>query len=195
MSSDMSPHEPDEVPEIHRIAQQIDEEIDEEPLDPDVTVAPRPYPHPWTLLRANADLLPVIALGGVLGSLARWGVAEAIPHRPDQFAWATFIVNVTGSLLLGLLMAFVLDVWSHHRYTRPFLGVGVLGGYTTFSTWMLDTRGQLVDRPAVAAAYVVGTLAVGMLAVTAGLVGGRVLIDARNGGSEESDEETKESRP
>ncbi|UDY24034.1 fluoride efflux transporter FluC [Nocardioides sp. Kera G14] len=149
------------------------------PLDPDVSVTPRPYPHPWSLIRANADLLPVIALGGALGSLGRWGLAEALPHDPEDFAWATWLANIAGAFLLGLLMAFVLERWSHHRYTRPFLGVGVLGGFTTFSTWMLDTRAELVSRPLIALSYVVATLLCGLVAVTAGLALGRRLAAPR----------------
>ncbi|MFT4265491.1 MAG: CrcB family protein [Nocardioides sp.] len=150
------------------------------PLDPDVTVEPRPYPHPLTLIRSNADLLPAIAVGGVLGSLARWGLSEALPHDPGEFPWATWIANVSGALLLGLLMAFVLDVWAHHRYTRPFVGVGILGGYTTFSTWMLDVRStDQAGVPGVALLYLGSTLVAGLIAVAAGLAVGRLVIDAR----------------
>jgi fluoride exporter len=157
---------------------EIRSEIAGMPVDPEVSVLPRPYPHPLTLIRANADLLPVIAAGGILGSLARWGLAEAFPHPASGLAWGTFLANVTGALLIGLLMAFVLDVWSSRRYVRPFLGVGILGGYTTFSTWMLDTRGLLASgRPALALAYVVATLVGGLVAVAAGLAAGRWAID------------------
>lgn len=146
-------------------------------VDPDVTVAPRPYPHPSTLVRANLDLLPVIAAGGALGSLARWGLAEALPHPASAFAWGTFVANASGALLLGLLMAFVLGPWAGRRYLRPFLGVGVLGGYTTFSTWMLDTRGLLATgHVPLALGYLGGTLAAGMLAVVLGMAGGRAVI-------------------
>ena len=150
-----------------------------QPVDPDVEVAPRPLPHPWHLVRSNLDLLPVIAVGGSLGSLARWALGEAMPHASAQFAWSTFVINASGSLALGLLMALVLDVWSHHRYTRPFFGVGVLGGYTTFSTYLLDTRGVFAaGRPGVAFAYLLGTTAAGVVAVWVGLVLGRSLVGA-----------------
>lgn len=130
-----------------------------------------------SLLRAHADLLPAIAVGGALGSLARWGIAEALPHSGGDFPLATFVVNATGAMLLGLLMAFVLGPWSHTRYVRPFLGVGVLGGYTTFSTYELDTRGLLAaDAPATAAAYLLGTVVVGLVAVWVGVTAGRLTI-------------------
>ena len=75
----------------------------------------------------------------------------------EGFPWATFIENVSGGFLLGVLMVFLLDVWLPHRYLRPFLGVGVLGGYTTFSTYMLESRDLLAGgRAATAFAYLAG---------------------------------------
>lgn len=134
----------------------------------------RPHPSSRHLARERWDLLLAISAGGALGSLARWGVAELFPHPDDRVAWGTFVANATGALLLGLLMAFMADVWATTRYVRPFLGVGVLGGYTTFSTWMLDTRGLLAaGEPTRAAAYLFGTLVVGLVAVFAGLALGR----------------------
>lgn len=145
--------------------------------DPDVELLERPAPHPWAVLAEHAHLGPVIAVGGALGSLARWAVAQAAPHRADQFAWSTLAVNVLGSLLLGLLMAAVLTIWSHTRFVRPFLGVGVLGGFTTFSTYVLDERGLLAaGHPLPALLYAGATVALGLLAVLAGLGTGRVLI-------------------
>jgi CrcB protein len=158
----------------------VETEIARLPVDPDVEVSPRPLPHPGTLVRANADLLPVIAAGGALGALARWGLSEALPHGPSDFPWATFGENVTGAFLLGLLMALVLDVLAHTRYVRPFLGVGLLGGYTTFSTYMVDARGLLASgHPGTAFAYVGLTLVLGLLATFVGLAGGRWSIDRR----------------
>lgn len=77
-------------------------------------------------------------------------------------------------------MVFVVDVWPPTRYVRPFLGVGVLGGFTTFSTYMLDTRAMLTaGRPFGAAGYLVGTLLVGLVAVWLGIVTARTLIRTR----------------
>lgn len=129
------------------------------------------------LLRQRWDLLLVIAAGGALGSLGRWSLAEAFPHREGQVAWGTVVANVTGALLLGVLMVLALDVWPSRRYVRPFLGVGVLGGYTTFSTYMLDTRDLLASGDAVTAfGYLFGTLLGGLAAVWAGVVLARVLV-------------------
>jgi CrcB protein len=163
----------------HRLGHDVEADLHRLPLDSDIAAAPSREPL-RDLVRHEADLLPVIAVGGALGSLARWGVAEALPHRTSEIAWATAVVNVAGSLLLGLLMAVVLDVWADRRYVRPFLGVGVLGGFTTFSTFELDTRGLLAaHRPALALAYLGGSLLVALVAVGAGVVGARAAIDAR----------------
>lgn len=130
--------------------------------------------------RPQADILLVIAVGGALGSLARWGLAEALPHRPGELTVAVLVANTAGSLLLGVLMAFVLDVWAGRRYVRPFLGVGVLGGFTTFSTYALDARTLLAaDRPGLAALYVLGSVVAGLVAVVVGLAAGRAALGAR----------------
>ncbi|MFT4083897.1 MAG: fluoride efflux transporter CrcB [Nocardioides sp.] len=147
--------------------------------DPSPDRPPRPArPTLAELGRAHADLLPVIAVGGALGSLARWGLAEAWPHR-SGFPFATFVTNLSGALLLGMLMALMLGPLSHTRYLRPFLGVGVLGGYTTFSTYQLETRGLLAaGEVGTAALYLFGSVALGLVAVFAGLSLGRLLIRA-----------------
>ena len=71
------------------------------------------------------------------GSSLPWTVA---PYRAGHFPWGTFLVNIGGCLAIGVLMVLVLDVWPSHRYLRPFAGVGILGGYTTFSTYVLESR-------------------------------------------------------
>jgi CrcB protein len=125
----------------------------------------------------RGDILAVIAAGGAAGSLARWGLTQLLPHPVGTFPWATFTANVSGCLLLGVLMVFVIEVWPPSRYVRPFLGVGVLGGYTTFSTYMLDTRALLVSgRAGLAGEYVFATLAAGLAAVWVGVTGARLLV-------------------
>jgi CrcB protein len=140
----------------------------------------RPRPEPARVdrgLGARWDVLAVVSAGGVLGSLARWGIATLLPRRPGGFPWATFGVNVAGCALLGALMVLVVDVWPPTRYARPFLGTGVLGGFTTFSTYLLDTRSLLAgDRPLTAGVYLVGSLAVGLLGVVGGAAGVRLVL-------------------
>ena len=132
------------------------------PVDPDVERAATPG--------VTWDVLAVIALGGALGSAARWGLGHALVPEPGGFPWATFTENVSGSLALGVLMVLVVEVWPGARLLRPFAGVGLLGGWTTFSTYALDTRGLLaVGHGETAAAYLVGSVAAGLLAVGAAI--------------------------
>lgn len=120
------------------------------------------------------DIVLVVAVGGALGSLARWGLAETLPHASDRVPWSTLTANVVGAFLLGALMVVVLEVGRPGRYLRPFLGVGVLGGFTTFSTYMLDTRTLLAaGEPLRAGGYLFGTLLAGLVAVWLGVVAAR----------------------
>jgi len=152
------------------------------PIDSDVpqerVVPPGRPPRLRQVVTERKDILAVIAVGGALGSLGRWGLGVLIPHDTGSFAWSTFAVNVTGAFLLGVLMAFMVDVWARTRYVRPFLGVGVLGGWTTFSTYMGDARAMLAAGhvPSALLLYVGGTLLVGLGCVWAGLMAGRLTI-------------------
>jgi fluoride exporter len=124
--------------------------------------------------------LAVISAGGVLGALARYGLTVAFPPVPGHFPWTTFGINVTGCLLIGVLMVLVTDLWAGRRLLRPFLGVGVLGGYTTFSTYAVDIRGLVQNgAPLVAAVYLVGTVVAAICAVFAGVAATRWTIRRR----------------
>jgi CrcB protein len=115
-------------------------------------------------------VLAAISAGGVAGALARYGLTEAFPAAAEGFAWATFGINVSGCLLIGVLMVLVTDVWPIQRLLRPFLGTGVLGGYTTFSTYILDIHHLLAAGAArTALAYLAGTLLAALAAVYAGI--------------------------
>jgi len=132
--------------------------------------------HRWRpFLRSRWDVLLVIGAGGALGSLARWGVGELVLSSGESFPWATFIENISGGFALGVLMVFVLEAWPPRRYLRPFLGVGLLGGYTTFSTYMLDTRHLLTDdHLATAYTYLGGSLLAGLAAMWLGIASARL---------------------
>ncbi|MEU1753234.1 CrcB family protein [Micromonospora matsumotoense] len=135
-------------------------------VDPDVDL--RVPTDRGELTARPATVLGAIAAGGVLGALARAGVQAALPHPPTGFPWATFAVNVTGCLLIGALMA-VLDRRRVGPLVRPFLGVGVLGGFTTFSAYVVDVHRALAAGAAgTALAYLAATLVGGLLAVVAG---------------------------
>ncbi|MEV0715320.1 CrcB family protein [Asanoa sp. NPDC050611] len=117
-----------------------------------------------------------ISTGGVLGALARYGIAQAWPTPVGGFPWATFVINVTGCLLIGALMVVVTDLAPRQRLLRPFLGVGVLGGYTTFSTYAVEIRNLIAaGAPGTAALYLLATLAAACAAVFAGLTVARVV--------------------
>ncbi len=151
------------------------------PVDPDaVEPAPRPDRRRAPgVLRGRWDILLVIAAGGALGSVGRWAVSTAVPHDADGVPWATWVENVTGAFVLGALMVLILDAWPPNRYLRPFLGVGVLGGYTTFSTYMLDTRTLLAEgQVPIALGYLFGTLLTGLFAVWAGIGAARAGVGA-----------------
>lgn len=123
------------------------------------------------------DVLAVVAVGGGLGSVARYGLAQAWATPAGGFPWATFTTNVLGSLLLGALMVFVVEIWPPSRYRRPFLGVGILGGFTTFSTYMAETRGLIATgHLALADAYALTSLVAGLAAVWTGVALTRRLV-------------------
>lgn len=86
-------------------------------------------------MREQAPVTAVIALGGAAGAGARYGVDLAWPTVAGGFPWATLTVNVTGCALMGMVMVAITELWVGHRLLRPLLGTGVLGGYTTFSTF------------------------------------------------------------
>ncbi len=118
--------------------------------------------------RDRTMLLAAIAAGGGLGALARYGLAELWPTPPEGFPWATFTTNVSGCFLIGVLMVLITDVWIAHRLLRPFLGVGVLGGFTTFSAYTNETRNLLQPGTiGLAFAYLAGTLVAALLATLA----------------------------
>ena len=130
-----------------------------------------------------------VAVGGGLGSLARWGVGAALEAPRDGFPWATLLVNVTGSFALGAMVVLTVAWWPASRFVRPFVGVGVLGGYTTFSAYMADTRSLLVaDGVGAAAAYVVGTVLVGLLAVWVGMALARPVLSGPEPPSPDSED-------
>ena len=126
-------------------------------------------------------VLPVIALGGVIGASARHALELWWPPPAGGFAWATFVTNVSGCLLIGVLMVYVLEAGGAHPLLRPFVGVGLLGGYTTFSTYAVQSGTMLREgHPTLALTYLLGTLLAAMLAVAAGVVVARSARGARH---------------
>ena len=132
------------------------------------------------VFRTHGAVLAAISVGGAVGSLARYGLGVAFPPGRTGFPWATFGINVVGSLLIGVLMVLVVEVWEAHPLIRPFLGVGILGGFTTFSTYVVDVQ-RLVNAGAAgtALAYLVATLVAALAAVYVGLTLTRIAVGRR----------------
>ena len=119
--------------------------------------------------RSQMPVLGVISAGGVCGALARYGVSVAWPHPATGFPWATFVINASGCLLIGVLMVVVTEVVPGRRLLRPFVGVGVLGGYTTFSTYVLEVhKAATAGAALVAVLYLAGTVLAALLSVWLG---------------------------
>lgn len=126
---------------------------------------------------ATARVLAAVAAGGVLGAEARYGIGVAWPHPPTAFPWPTLLVNSSGCLLIGVLMVVITERARTHPLVRPFLGVGVLGGYTTFSTFAVDVVTLArVGHPVAAGAYLVATPLAALVAVAAGVRGARAVL-------------------
>jgi CrcB protein len=139
-------------------------------IDPDVDLAD-------AARRAELALHPLqvlsaVAVGGVLGSEARYGLTLAFPEATVGVPWTTFAVNVLGCLAIGVLMVAVRRWDGRRPLLRPFAGVGVLGGFTTFSAYAVGVERLLdSDHVAAAVAYLVLTP---VAAVAAAAVGGRL---------------------
>jgi CrcB protein len=119
----------------------------------------------------------LVALGGGLGAAGRFGVSLAIPAREGGWPWATFAINVAGSLLIGLLAGWLSTRGEAGEPWRLFLGVGVLGGFTTFSAYSLETM-RMVERNdwLGASTYSLGSVIAGLAAVAIGLIIARRLF-------------------
>ncbi|MFJ8665261.1 fluoride efflux transporter CrcB [Streptomyces sp. NPDC093600] len=91
--------------------------------------------------RGQLPVVAAVAAGGALGAAARYAAVLAWPTPPGAFPWTILTVNAAGCAAIGVLMVLVTEVAAApHRLVRPFLGTGVLGGFTTFSTYALDTH-------------------------------------------------------
>ena len=111
-----------------------------------------------------------VAAGGALGSLARFWLAELFAAMDlVAFPWATLVTNVTGSLLIGVLAGWLSTRGEAGEPWRLFLGVGMLGGFTTFSAYSLETL-RMVERGEwpMAIMYALGSVLAGLAAVAIG---------------------------
>jgi CrcB protein len=119
----------------------------------------------------------LVGVGGVGGALLRNAVLLAWPAPSNSLPWATLTVNLTGSLVLGALLALLAVGFPRARLWRLLVGSGFIGAYTTFSTWMVETSLLLrSDRPGLAATYLGLSLAGGIGAVVLGALLARGLV-------------------
>jgi CrcB protein len=121
-----------------------------------------------------------VALGGAIGALLRYQTGRGLTHwlgaqAVTAFPWATLTVNVTGSLLMGILAGFLARHGQGGEQWRLFIGVGVLGGFTTFSSFSLEMM-LLIERgqPLQALTYVLISVLAGLSALYIGLIAMRV---------------------
>ncbi|MFF4547077.1 fluoride efflux transporter CrcB [Streptomyces sp. NPDC001435] len=140
----------------------------------------RPSPARRSARRAQVPVVAVVALGGALGATARYALTLWWPTQPGGFPWATFVTNVVGCAVIGVFMVIITDVWAAHRLVRPFFGTGVLGGFTTFSTYAVDVQ-RLADsgHPATGLAYLAATLVAALAAVWLASAAARRVLTGR----------------
>ncbi|MGH3519112.1 MAG: fluoride efflux transporter FluC [Haloechinothrix sp.] len=102
--------------------------------------------------------------------MARYGLSLAFPAVPGEFPVATLLANVVGCVLIGALMAVITESACPHRLLRPFVGIGVLGGFTTFSTYVVEVIDAVNGGSrAMALGYALGTVLLCLAAVVTGL--------------------------
>lgn len=121
--------------------------------------------------------IAAIALGGMLGALSRYGVDVAIEQRSSAvFPWSTFVINVSGCLIVGVILAAIVDRHHSPQWLRLGLVVGFCGAYTTFSTFAQETLDLMEEsRVAVAVANVAASATLGVIAVFVGERIGKLL--------------------
>lgn len=122
-------------------------------------------------------VVAAVGVGGAVGALGRYALSLAVPAAPGRFPWGTFTINLSGSAGLGFLLALVNEGFPRGRLARSLLGTGVVGAYTTFSTFVVEAvllvRAGAADD---AVAYVLGSLVAGLLAALSGMTAGRLAV-------------------
>jgi CrcB protein len=135
------------------------------PIDPDLERATR---------RADPRVLAAVALGGMAGASVRYALARWLPVDPGRFPWATFWTNVGGSFFLGLVLAVLLERLRPYVYVRPFVATGVLGAFTTMSTFQVETALLIRDgHEGAGVVYAAASIVAGVVAASAGITLGR----------------------
>jgi CrcB protein len=129
----------------------------------------------------QAVIILALGSGGVVGAIARYAVSLGLPISSNSFPWSTFLINISGSAILGFLLILLIEQFPRGRLARPLLGSGLIGAYTTFSTFEVDT--VLLFRAhhlGLGCTYFVASLVAGLAAVWLGTVVARITIRAEH---------------
>jgi CrcB protein len=148
----------------------------DDPGEPSATHRPAGHVH----RSRQPDVLAAVAGGGFFGALGRYELGLAWPTPAGHFPWTTLTINLSGGFLLGLVLTLLLERVGATRYVRPFFCVGVLGAWTTMSTFAAE--GDLLVKDghvATAVLYVVATLVVGIAAAWIGVAFARAFDPVR----------------
>jgi CrcB protein len=146
------------------------------PIDPDLAPddpgEPSPTHRPVVHVHRSRqlDVLAAVGAGGFLGAVGRYELGLSWPTAPGRFPWATFTINVSGAFLLGFILTLLLERVGATRYVRPFFCVGVVGAWTTMSTFAVE--GDLLFKDGHvpgALLYVLATVVVGVAVTAAGV--------------------------
>ncbi|MEV7276052.1 fluoride efflux transporter CrcB [Streptomyces sp. NPDC093111] len=127
--------------------------------------------------RAQLPVVGVVAAGGAIGACARYAATLAWPTPAGAFPWTILTVNAAGCALLGVIMVFATETLTPpHPLLRPFLGTGICGGFTTFSTYSVDTQRLLAAGDTVRGLlYMALTALTALAAVWAGVTAARAV--------------------
>ncbi|MEV0440422.1 CrcB family protein [Streptomyces spectabilis] len=157
-----------------------DRTAEPEPIDPDLDLPAPAGSRGRGRDHGQAPVLAAVAAGGAAGAGARYGAALLWPTATAAFPWTTLVVNALGCAVIGAFMVLVTQVWSAHRLVRPFFGTGVLGGFTTFSTYAVDIQRLIGDGHArTALAYLALTPLVALAAVWTAAASTRRVLSRR----------------
>ena len=117
-----------------------------------------------------------VAIAGAIGALARWGIGAWFGHRFPSFPWGTMVVNISGSFILGVMFAVLVERNIGSATSRLVLMTGLMGAYTTFSTFSLETFRLFEDGATGSALANIGfSVLLGLLAVWLGVAAGRAI--------------------
>lgn len=130
-----------------------------------------------SLVRSRLRDLAYVFVGGMVGATGRVAFATWFPVLPDAFPWTTFVENVVGAFLLGVILTVLLRRGDTDRRTRLLIGTGVLGSFTTYSTLAVEAQ-QLLEGGLLGTVLLYGTasIVVGLLAAGAGVALGRRIV-------------------